>query len=166
MSFRRILLADGHGSNMPILNLAARRTVLETEALCAAFIWPSIIPDAVKQIRESPRGGMAHACELETSLYLHLNKEAVQMDRAVPDYNEHKSEFHWQDLQHGSKIVFMDWWSRISKTGTVGDPTLATAEKGKFWFEAEVERLTQFCREFRALELPPRSDRHATTAAR
>src|SRR3989304_8480720 len=57
--FRRILLADGHGSNMPILNIAARRTVLESDSLCAAFIWPSIISDAAAQIRQSPGGGMA-----------------------------------------------------------------------------------------------------------
>jgi len=159
--FRRILLADGHGSNMPILNIAARRTVLETEALCAAFIWPSIIPDAIKQIRESPRGGMAHACELETSLYLHLNRNAVQMDKAVPDYNDHRdSQFHWQDLEHGSKIVFMDWWSRISKTGTIGDPTLATAEKGKIVFEASVSELIKLVREFRDWTSMPRRELH------
>ena len=40
--FRRILIADGHGSNMPILDLVARRTILETEALCAPFLWPSL----------------------------------------------------------------------------------------------------------------------------
>ena len=66
--FKRILLADGHGSNMPILDLVARRTNLETEALCGAFIWPSLAKDTIEQIRESERpGGMAHACELETS---------------------------------------------------------------------------------------------------
>jgi creatinine amidohydrolase len=145
---------------MPILNIVARRTVLETEALCAAFIWPSIIPDAVKQVRESPRGGMAHACELETSLYLHLNKDAVQMDKAVADYHEHKSEFHWQDLQHGAKIVFMDWWSRISETGTVGDPTLATAEKGRVVYEASVSELIKLVREFREWSSMPRRDLH------
>ena len=57
------------------------------------------------------------------------------------------------------------WWSQLTRSGVIGDPTLASADKGRFWFEAEVERLMQFCREFRALELPPRSDRHATVAA-
>ena len=33
---------------------------------------------------------MAHACGLETSLYIHLITDAVQMDKAVPDYSEHK----------------------------------------------------------------------------
>ena len=40
--FERILIADGHGSNMPILDLVARRTILETDALCGTFIWPSL----------------------------------------------------------------------------------------------------------------------------
>src|SRR5579864_7668577 len=68
--FKRILLADGHGSNMPILDLVARRTVLETDALCGAFIWPSLASEAIAKIRETGLGGMAHACELETSVYL------------------------------------------------------------------------------------------------
>ena len=81
--FKRILLADGHGSNMPILDLVARRTNLETEALCGAFIWPSLAKDTIEQIRESERpGGMAHACELETSVYLYLDPARVQMDKA------------------------------------------------------------------------------------
>ena len=40
--FKRILIADGHGSNMPILEMVARRTILETDSLCGAFIWPSL----------------------------------------------------------------------------------------------------------------------------
>ena len=36
--FERILIADGHGSNMPILDMVARRTILETKAMCGCFI--------------------------------------------------------------------------------------------------------------------------------
>src|SRR5690242_15955400 len=53
--FERILIADGHGSNMPILDLVARRTNLETKALCGTFIWPSLAPEAIRGIRESGR---------------------------------------------------------------------------------------------------------------
>lgn len=159
--FTKILLADGHGSNMPILEMVARKTVLETDALCAAFIWPSLILDVLREIRESEYpGGMAHACELETSVYLWLNPDAVQMDKAVKEINEHPSKFHWQDLMGGGPLKFMDWWSRISKTGIVGDPTLASAEKGKRCFEACVERLIELVREFRRWEIRPRTDRH------
>ncbi len=67
--FERILIADGHGSNMPILDLVTRRTILETKALCGLFMWTDLVKDIASEIRESaPRCGMAHAGELETSL--------------------------------------------------------------------------------------------------
>jgi creatinine amidohydrolase len=70
--FKRILIADGHGSNMPILELVARRTVLESDALCATFIWPSLALKEIKEFRDSGRVGLAHGGVLETSVYLHL----------------------------------------------------------------------------------------------
>jgi creatinine amidohydrolase/Fe(II)-dependent formamide hydrolase-like protein len=54
----------------------------------------------------------------------------------------------------------VEWWTRISKSGVVGDPTLATAEKGKLWFDAAVGALVEFVREFRAFELRPKTDLH------
>src|SRR6266571_2521512 len=147
--FQRILIADGHGSNMPILDLVARRTIVETDSLCAAFIWPSLALDAIRKVRESERGGMAHACELETSVYLHLDGERVEMDQAHKEIGMPKSEFIWMDLVEGSPVLLMDQWSRFSKSGVSGDPTLATAEKGKVIFEAVVDAFVRLAREFK-----------------
>ena len=91
--FDRILIADSHGSNIPILDLVARRTVLETDALCGCFIWPSLAHDEIGRRRESGHGGMAHGGELETSVYLHLAPDKVQMDKAVKDIGMPESEF-------------------------------------------------------------------------
>ena len=159
--FEKILLADGHGSNMPILDLAARKTVIQSNALCACFIWPSLILEEIREKRESEfPGGMAHAGELETSVYLHLNKDAVEMAKARKEIGFQKSKYYWHDLAGGPKVRMMDWWTRFSKTGVVGDPTVATAEKGEFWFEAAVENLIEFVREFRAFEVRPKTDLH------
>ena len=52
---------------------------------------------------------MAHACELETSLYLRSRPDLVQMDKAVremPDWNEHV----WMDWPDGGR-------SRTGRTG-------------------------------------------------
>ena len=54
----------------------------------------------------------------------------------------------------------VEWWSRISKSGVIGDPTLATAEKGKLWFESTVENLIEFIREFRGFEVREKHDHH------
>ena len=103
---------------------------------------------------------MAHAGELETSVYLYLNREAVQLEKAERDINFHPSKFYWVDLMGASPFVMMDWWSRISKTGTIGDPTVATEEKGKRFFDAAVSRLVELIQEFRSFEIRPRSDKH------
>ncbi|MDX1982079.1 MAG: creatininase family protein [Bryobacteraceae bacterium] len=158
--FRRILIADGHGSNMPILDLVARRTILETEALCAAFIWPQLAIPEIRRIRESGRGGMSHACELETSVYLHLDASRVQFDKAVKEQEMPASDFIWSDLIDGGPIRMMDYWTCFSKSGVNGDPTLATAEKGRVIFETVVTNFVKFAREFRNRPRGERVDYH------
>jgi creatinine amidohydrolase len=158
--FTRILLADGHGSNMPILDLVARRTILETDALCAPFLWPSLALGEIREVRESGRGGMSHACELETSVYLYLDRERVQMDKARKEMEQPQSEFIWSDLLNPGPVRMMDIWTRFSKTGVNGDPTLATAEKGRVIFEAVVENFVKFAREFRHRARGERVDLH------
>ena len=92
---------------------------------------------------------MAHACELETSVYLYLNKERVQFDKAKKDVGIPKSDFIWMDLMEGSPVLLTDRWSRFSHSSTSGDPTLATEEKGRIVFEAVVEALVRLVREFK-----------------
>jgi creatinine amidohydrolase len=153
--FRRILIADGHGSNMPILDLAARRTNLETKSLRGAFIWPSLVAQEIAGLRESGRGGMAHADELETSVYLYLDAQRVAMDKAKKEIGMPPSKFIWMDIE-ASPVLLMDRWSRFSRSGVSGDPTLATREKGRVVFEAVVGALVRLAREFKAR---PRGDR-------
>jgi creatinine amidohydrolase len=158
--FRRILIADGHGSNMPILDLVARRTILETESLCGAFIWPSLVAKQIAEVRESERGGMAHACELETSVYLYLDKKRVQLDQAKKEVGMPASEFIWMDIMQGSPVLLMDQWSRFTKSAVSGDPTLASEKKGEIIFEAVVEALVRLAREFKNRPRGERRDFH------
>jgi len=159
--FRHILIADGHGSNMPILDLVARRTILETEAMCGAFLWPSLAAQVINQVRESEApGGMAHACELETSVYLHLDPARVRMEKAAREIHLPSSKFIWLDLMQGSPVLYMDHWSRFSQSGVVGDPSLATAGKGKKIFDAVVAALIELVREFKARPRGQRQDFH------
>jgi creatinine amidohydrolase len=158
--FERILIADGHGSNMPILDLVARRTNIESNALCGCFIWPSLALEEIRRVRQSGRGGMAHACELETSVYLHLDPERVQFEKARRDMEMPPSSFIWMDLIEGSPVLLMDEWTRFSKSGIYGDPTLATAEKGRLVFEAVVNSFVKLVREFRNRPRGERTDYH------
>jgi Creatinine amidohydrolase len=60
--FRKILLVNGHGSNVPFLDVAARNITNRTEAICAMASWWSLIPKPLlHELRESEYpGGMAH----------------------------------------------------------------------------------------------------------
>jgi creatinine amidohydrolase/Fe(II)-dependent formamide hydrolase-like protein len=65
----------------------------------------------------------------------------------------HNSKYYWHDLAGASPVRLMEWWSRISQTGVIGDPTVASAENGKLWFEATVKNLVEFIGEFKAMEI-------------
>ncbi len=160
--FRKILLVNGHGSNVPFLDVAARNITNQSEAICAMVSWWSLIPrDLLKKLRESEfPGGMAHGCELETSVLLYLRGDLVQFDKAEKDINFQKTEFFYWDLESPSPVFFQEWFSRYSHTGTVGDPTKATREKGEQFVEAVVKRMADLIREFRLRTITPRVDHH------
>ena len=85
--FDRILFVNGHGSNQPLVDIAARLIGVEyRDAVCGScfYLQSAEGKRVIAEVRDSePPGGMAHACELETSIYLALEPDLVQMDKAV-----------------------------------------------------------------------------------
>jgi creatinine amidohydrolase len=168
--FTHVLIVNGHGSNAPIADLAARRVVLETGIICGAMspnaaIDPTLAEPVFSEMRRSAPGGVAHAGEYETAMMLHLRPDLVQMDQAVRESGQIKLEhFNWDHLEP-SILAWQDWWSRMSESGICGDPTVATAEFGRALFETTVENLRRFVREFRTIPLRPRRDLHGRDAA-
>jgi creatinine amidohydrolase len=157
--FRKILIVNGHGSNVPILELAARRTVIETEAHCGMLNGGAGV--SVDEIVESDV--LSHADEIETSVYRYLNDEAVQMDKAAHEVKVPVSRYYWRGTVRGkgsAPLRMMDHWSRISETGVIGDATLGTVEKGERFFTAAAAELAALIREFRTLPIEPRVDHH------
>lgn len=155
--FRKILIVNGHGSNPSICRLAARKVVNTSESHCAFLSWWDIVADELRTNRDSVfPGGMAHACEIETSLYLYIRPEGVDMSKAVSDVQTPKMRHHWVDLAGCGPIDFVDDWSRLSTTGVEGDPTQATAEKGRRISELVVERVIEFCEDFQKYPIRPR----------
>ncbi len=161
--FRRFILANGHGSNAPLVNMAARLTIVEhpqTIACDYMYLQTAAARETIAAVRESDfPGGMAHACELETSIYLHLDPSLVQMDKAEQDYSAPPSDYFYYDWVDGPGSM-MEYWSTLSRTGTMGDPTCATAEKGRVLLEAAVTELVAVVEEMRRREIRPRVDHH------
>ncbi|MFC5647714.1 creatininase family protein [Paenibacillus solisilvae] len=161
--FRKLLFVNAHGSNHPVLDMAARLTNVENpEARCALVSWWGLrkVQDAVRIFRESEITG--HGCELETSLYLAIQPEAVYMEKAVKDYSHPRSPHFWSDLvgqapdsSFANPVNLNEYWSSVSETSVWGDATKATPEKGQIILETASEELIEVVRELR--ERPKRS---------
>lgn len=165
--FKKIVLLNGHGSNMPNLDLVARRTNLETDAECILAAWWNLLTVDKHFLpgwrRSKFPGGCAHACELETSLYLYLDGEDVRHDKIRSDvisFNEEKNPFNWVDLFAAGPATLISWTSSYSETGVLGDAELATAEKGKEAYEEAVKQLVRFVTWFKDRPKDRRRDRH------
>lgn len=167
--FSRIVLLNGHGSNHPLVEQAARQTTVQTGALCLNLSWWQL---AAKHWNEELRtsvnpGGCAHACELETSMYMHLDGVGVRTERTegtLPDYMKLPGGDRWQsvDLTGGSgPITLVEWTSSYSESGAFGAPKEATAEKGAKVFEHTVSEFIDMVRWFRTRPALQRRDHRA-----
>ena len=155
--FQKILLVNGHGSNGPLVDLVARKTVLATQSLCAAVNYIGLAMDAFREVQETPV--VAHADELETSLYLYLAPERVRMDQAAAGCDV-VGTYLSSDSTPNYPVRFSDYWGRWTQRGVHGDPTVATPEKGRVIFEAAVTRTIEIVDEWRAWPIENRSDQH------
>lgn len=165
--FKRIIIINGHGSNAPLVEVAARQVSLQTDAACMSVGWWQLAVKDWNAIRESPVGGCAHACEMETSLYWHINPDGVRTDRIAGDIPSYMKlpgadRWHYRDSTLGSGPAgIMDWTSSFSETGSNGLPQYATPDKGRRYYEAIVRDLVELARWFRARPDLARRDRHA-----
>jgi creatinine amidohydrolase len=155
--FTKILIVNGHGSNTPQNDIVARRTVLETHALCVAVNYIQLALEAFRAVQDTPV--VAHADEFETSLYLHLDASRVRMDQAGAGDDVQGTYFSSDST---GVARFNDYWGRWTDLGVHGDATTATAEKGAVIFEAAVGHLVKLADELRGWPIAERKDMHAS----
>jgi len=86
----------------------------------------------------SASGGMGHACELETSLMLHLRPQAVHMERVVDEVDFVSTPSYYMDWVEGGALIANPPWEDDTATGAYGAGSLATAEHGRLWLEAAI----------------------------
>ncbi len=144
--------------------MAARLVAVDHPNVLAAAAFHTSGAEAARviaELRESDRGGMAHACELETSMYLAIDEDAVEMDRAVVERGFPAGKHSWMDWSDGP-LKIMPWWSAFSRTGIQGDATKGTAAKGHALLDAAVAECVSYVRELLEKPLPERREPQET----
>ena len=165
--FKKIILLNGHGSNMPNLGLVARRANLETDAECICAAWWNLLTvdkEFLPGWREGRiPGGCAHAGELETSMYMYLDEDNVRRDKIKSDYvsfNAENSPFMYVDLFAEGPASVIGWTSSYTASGAMGDCELATVEKGKRACDEAVKQLVALVSWFKDRPKDQRRDHH------
>jgi creatinine amidohydrolase len=127
-----LALVNGHMGNLDAMKFAARRLHDDHDMTVLTLTYPGTAA-VQEQVLEGPRwhGTYFHACEMETSLMLHLAPEHVTMERARPNHPERPLTFD----------VTPTPWDEISDSPVLGDPQLATAEKGAAIVGAAVDAI-------------------------
>jgi creatinine amidohydrolase len=151
---RRQLIVNGHGGNTALLAAAVQQLGFDEPVLAVAVDYYTFARDAAAEVRESPPGGMSHACEFETSLMLHLRPESVRRERIVTEIVRPRYAGEGRDL-FGRGDVRAHWKTHdMSRSGVMGAPDLATEKKGRRLFEACVDGLAALIEEIRGQPLP------------
>jgi len=167
--FKRIIMINGHGSNYHLVEQAGRQVNLTTSATCLTMSWWQLVAEYWNaEVRESGPGGCAHACELETSMYLHIDGDNVRRDRIDGEPHSFLTEVEggdiWQKIDltlESGPATIVQWTSSTSRTGSMGAPELATAEKGALAYNHAVQWLVDLVAWFKKRPDQNRVERHA-----
>ncbi len=122
---RALVFLNGHEANGSTMKYAVREIQDETDVKVLGMFYPGLSEIYEKYMETPTWGGMFHACEFETSLMLAARADFVHMDRARAEYPP-KLDFYGMD---NTSI------GDLSISGTYGDPTKATKEKGEKMLE-------------------------------
>lgn len=132
--FRRVMVLNGHGGNTDPLRVALRRldAMFPRAILTGAAYW-DLAAGEIAALCRGARKVMGHACEVETSMMLHLRPDLVQRDRVADD----------PDLTPPglSGLFWPRDFGRGTDHGAVGHPEMADAETGRRLLDAIVAKV-------------------------
>jgi len=146
--FDALLFLNGHGGNASLIEDAVSTIGVDHPAAeILGLTYFDLAAPFIDDIRESDVGGMAHAGEFETSLMLYLRPELVHTDaiegtKLESDYTHGNTDM----FDTGSLSSYSDF-SEYSESGGIGEPDLATADKGKEIYDRLGDEMETILRE-------------------
>ena len=144
----KLVIINGHGGNTPALQFAAQMVNRDTGIFTCVETGETSDTDVIA-LSETPND--VHAGEIETSTSLSVRPDMVRRDKIRKFIPKFSSRF----LDFSSKRS-VEWYTRtvkISKTGVLGDPTKASADKGNKMWSMMIMRLVEFVEDLKSMSL-------------
>ncbi len=145
---KKLILLNGHGDNAPTLSYAAQMINRDAQIFVCVETGETSDMDLYNLIETK---NDIHAGEIETSTTLALRPEMVQMNKAVNATLNFGSDY--LDFTSERGVAWYVRTKKISATGVMGDPTKATAEKGKKMWEIMIAHMVHFVEEIKKSKL-------------
>ncbi len=101
----------------------------------------------MESLSDLKQEGGGHACELETSIALHLGQRVLLEEAVKWEPPESWTDF---DRRYRGKVAWTRDFHETTETGSLGDPTIATEEKGRRMVEAVVDEISAFIEDLKA----------------
>jgi creatinine amidohydrolase len=140
--FDAALFVNGHGGNTALIETAVSEVGRDhPDAEITGLTYFELAASFIEDVRDSELGGMAHGGEFETSLLLHLHPDLVADDRPA-EYWDEPYDQGGTDLMQGGPLAVYREFEEYSASGAIGDPTLASAEKGETILEGLADELS------------------------
>ena len=138
--FRRTMFLNGHGGNIDPLRIALRRLDVQfpQAVLTGAAYW-ELAEAEIAALCQGPRKTMGHACEIETSMIMHLRPDLVRKDLILDDPDP--------DAGALRSITWARDFGRRTHHGAVGYPEAADADRGRRMLEAIGRKVTTVAEE-------------------
>jgi creatinine amidohydrolase len=134
--YQRLLVLNGHGGNIDTMHVALRRLQPRyTDRILSAASYWEVAEKELAALAEGPRKSMGHACEFETSMVLALRPELVRREEIKDDPPN-------DDPALRGLYLAEDMHQRTDH-GAVGYPERASAEKGRAFLAAAINRTAE-----------------------
>jgi creatinine amidohydrolase/Fe(II)-dependent formamide hydrolase-like protein len=145
---KKLVVINGHGGNSPALNFAAQRINEDAHIFVCVDTGETSDVD-IYEIADTPND--VHAGEIETSTSLAVRPQLVKMEEAAKMIPQFSSRY----LNFTSKrgVSWYAYTKRISQTGIMGDPTKASAEKGKKIWKIMIAHLVALVEDLKRMTL-------------
>ncbi len=145
---KKFVIINGHGGNSPALNHAAQMINRDAHIFVCVDTGETSDID-IDHLIETPND--VHAGEIETSTSLAVRPHLVKMDQAPKSVPRFSSRY--LDFTSKRGVLWYAHTRRISSTGVMGDPTIASAEKGQKIWELMIAHLVALVEDLKQMSL-------------